>query len=78
MINGDQGYVMMGNNKQPLPADQIEESVKDMDRELLFIAKGGGSANKSFLFQETKALLNPSGQTSTSLRWRLYFSRQAR
>ena len=25
----------------------------------LFIAKGGGSANKSYLFQETKALLNP-------------------
>ena len=27
--------------------------------ELLFMAKGGGSANKSYLFQETKALLNP-------------------
>ena len=27
--------------------------------EMLFIAKGGGSANKSFLFQETKAVLNP-------------------
>ena len=26
---------------------------------LLFMAKGGGSANKSYLFQETKALLNP-------------------
>jgi fumarate hydratase class I len=26
---------------------------------LLFLAKGGGSANKSFLYQETKALLNP-------------------
>ena len=25
----------------------------------LFIAKGGGSANKSFLYQETKAILNP-------------------
>ncbi|NNM45961.1 fumarate hydratase [Knoellia koreensis] len=25
----------------------------------LFMAKGGGSANKSFLFQETKAILNP-------------------
>jgi fumarate hydratase class I len=25
----------------------------------LFMAKGGGSANKSFLFQETKAVLNP-------------------
>src|SRR4051812_21702220 len=28
--------------------------------EFLFVAKGGGSANKSMLFQETKALLNPS------------------
>ncbi|GAA4357457.1 fumarate hydratase [Angustibacter luteus] len=27
----------------------------------LFMAKGGGSANKSFLFQETKAVLNPAG-----------------
>jgi len=28
--------------------------------ELLFMAKGGGSANKTFLYQETKAVLNPS------------------
>ena len=27
----------------------------------LFMAKGGGSANKSYLFQETKAILNPDG-----------------
>jgi fumarate hydratase class I len=27
---------------------------------LMFVAKGGGSANKSMLFQETKALLNPA------------------
>ncbi len=26
---------------------------------LMFVAKGGGSANKSFLFQETRAILNP-------------------
>ncbi|MDQ1307210.1 MAG: fumarate hydratase, class [Actinomycetota bacterium] len=32
--------------------------------ELLFMAKGGGSANKSFLFQETKAVLNPSAMMS--------------
>lgn len=31
--------------------------------EFLFIAKGGGSANKSFLFQETTALLNPESFT---------------
>ena len=30
------------------------------DYKFLFIAKGGGSANKSYLFQETKALLNPT------------------
>jgi fumarate hydratase class I len=29
------------------------------DYRFLFLAKGGGSANKSFLYQETKALLNP-------------------
>src|SRR3954469_7512301 len=28
--------------------------------EFLFMAKGGGSANKSFLYQETKAVLNPA------------------
>jgi fumarate hydratase, class I len=28
--------------------------------EFLFIAKGGGSANKTFLYQQTKALLNPA------------------
>jgi fumarate hydratase class I len=28
--------------------------------DFLFVAKGGGSANKTFLFQETKALLNPA------------------
>ena len=31
----------------------------ELSYELLYMAKGGGSANKSFLFQETKALLNP-------------------
>lgn len=30
----------------------------------LFMAKGGGSANKSFLFQETKAILNPTRMLS--------------
>ena len=45
-----------GNN---LPA-QIEIYASPGDEyELVFMAKGGGSANKSFLFQETKALLNP-------------------
>jgi fumarate hydratase, class I len=31
--------------------------------DLLFMAKGGGSANKSFLYQETKAVLNPTAMT---------------
>jgi len=48
--------VNTGNN---LPA-QIEIYATDGDAyKFLFLAKGGGSANKSFLYQETKALLNP-------------------
>ena len=31
----------------------------ETEYEFLFMAKGGGSANKSYLFQETKAILNP-------------------
>jgi len=46
-----------GNN---LPA-QIELYATQGDEyKFLFIAKGGGSANKTYLFQETKALLNPA------------------
>ena len=48
------------NTGSNLPA-QIEIYSEPGDEyELLFIAKGGGSANKSFLYQETKALLNPA------------------
>jgi len=32
----------------------------ELDYRFLFMAKGGGSANKSYLFQETKAVLNPA------------------
>jgi fumarate hydratase class I len=47
------------NTGSNLPA-QIEVHAAPGDEyKLLFLAKGGGSANKSFLFQETKALLNP-------------------
>ena len=50
--------VNTGNN---LPA-QIEIFATDGDAyKFLFMAKGGGSANKSYLYQETKALLNPEG-----------------
>ncbi|WP_086852106.1 fumarate hydratase [Amycolatopsis kentuckyensis] len=48
------------NTGTNLPA-QIELYHKDGDPtyEFLFMAKGGGSANKTFLYQETKAVLNP-------------------
>ena len=47
------------NTRTNLPAE-IKVAAVDGDRyKLLFLAKGGGSANKSFLFQETRALLNP-------------------
>lgn len=47
------------NTGTNLPA-QIEIFATDGDSfKFLFMAKGGGSANKSLLFQETKALLNP-------------------
>lgn len=48
-----------GNN---LPAQiEIYSSADHAEEyEFLFIAKGGGSANKSFLYQETKAILNPT------------------
>ncbi len=47
------------NTTTTLPA-QIDLMACDGDAyKLLFVAKGGGSANKSFLFQETRAVLNP-------------------
>ena len=47
------------NTNTNLPA-QIDLTSCDGDSyEFLFIAKGGGSANKSVLFQETRAILNP-------------------
>lgn len=46
------------NTGTNLPA-QIELYATNGDEyNFLFIAKGGGSANKSFLYQQTKALLN--------------------
>ena len=52
------------NTGTNLPA-QIEiystaQGPKGPEYKFLFMAKGGGSANKSFLFQETKAVLNPT------------------
>jgi fumarate hydratase class I len=47
------------NTGTNLPAQIEIHSEPGDEYEFLFIAKGGGSANKSFLYQETKALLNP-------------------
>lgn len=47
------------NSGTNLPAQIEIYSVDGMTYEFLFIAKGGGSANKTFFFQETKALLTP-------------------
>jgi fumarate hydratase class I len=48
------------NTRTNLPAE-IKISAVDGDTySFLFMAKGGGSANKSLLFQETKALLSPA------------------
>ncbi len=46
-----------GNN---LPAQIDLYATEGMEYKFLFLAKGGGSANKTYLFQETKALLNPA------------------
>jgi fumarate hydratase class I len=45
-----------GNN---LPAQIDIYATEGMEYKFLLLAKGGGSANKTYLFQETKALLNP-------------------
>ncbi len=46
------------NTNTNLPAEVKIQAVDGDEYKFLFIAKGGGSANKSYLFQETKALLN--------------------
>ncbi|MGW8811801.1 fumarate hydratase [Gordonia terrae] len=52
------------NTGSNLPAQveiyATEQGPKGPEYKFLFMAKGGGSANKSFLFQETKAILNPT------------------
>lgn len=42
-----------------LPAQVDIHAGEDDEYKFLFVAKGGGSANKTYLYQETKALLNP-------------------
>ncbi|WP_281257555.1 fumarate hydratase [Zobellella endophytica] len=46
------------NTRNNLPAQIDLYSSEGHEYEFLFMAKGGGSANKTYLFQETKALLN--------------------
>lgn len=47
------------NTGTNLPAQIDISAVGGMGYSFLFVAKGGGSANKTYLYQETKALLNP-------------------
>ena len=46
------------NTNTNLPAEIKVHATDGDEYKFLFLAKGGGSANKSYLFQETKALLN--------------------
>ncbi len=52
------------NTGSNLPAQIEIESVPGDEYELQFVTKGGGSANKTFLFQKTKAVLNPDSLTT--------------
>ena len=47
-----------------LPAQIDIQAVDGDEYRFLFIAKGGGSANKTFLYQETKAVLTPENLTA--------------
>jgi fumarate hydratase class I len=47
------------NTRCNLPAQIDLEATEGMEYRFLCVTKGGGSANKSYLYQETKALLTP-------------------
>ncbi len=47
------------NTNTNLPAQLDLSACDGDDYKFLFVAKGGGSANKSYLYQETRAILNP-------------------
>ncbi len=47
------------NTKCNLPAQIDIEATEGDEYKFLCVVKGGGSANKSYLFQKTKAILNP-------------------
>ena len=48
------------NTRCNLPAQIDIEATEGGEYKFLCVVKGGGSANKSYLFQETKAILNPA------------------
>ena len=48
------------NTKCNLPAQIDIEAEEGMEYKFLCVTKGGGSANKTYLYQETKAVLNPA------------------
>ena len=48
------------NTKCNLPAQIDLEATEGMEYKFLCVTKGGGSANKTYLYQETKAILNPA------------------
>ena len=48
------------NTKCNLPAQIDIEATEGMEYHFLCVTKGGGSANKTYLYQETKAILNPA------------------
>lgn len=49
------------NTGSNLPAQIDVYAEAGNEYHFLFLAKGGGSANKSYLYQKTKAVLNPAG-----------------
>ena len=48
------------NTRCNLPAQIDIEATEGMEYNFLCVTKGGGSANKTYLYQETKAILNPA------------------
>ena len=48
------------NTKCNLPAQIDLEATEGMEYKFLCVTKGGGSANKTYLYQETKAILTPA------------------
>lgn len=53
------------NTRCNLPAQIDLEATEGMEYNFLCVTKGGGSANKTYLYQETKAILNPATLVSS-------------